>query len=408
MYVIASGRIGYKSFQSLAFFNLDFTFDLCILPNLTALTRLLLQYITPLYILILMVGVLVLTRVKGPSKYLGQHSFLHALWLLILISYLNIAYATFEILHCRFIGPLGAYELVFVYDPSLFCWTGVHFPWAIIATILLAFLVVPFPFYAGMAIRFPKFKPITDIYSSVYRDSQRYWVIWDLLRRFFLVILGVFISNLVFRHFSLLIACILMLAVYVLTWPYRFWIDNAFGAFVSIALIVFCAVTQPEIHQFTDPGTAASWSVVAVVLLIGCLLLTLEIALKVLSRYRPELKLTKEDVCPESVLRKTSKLYSKLRRMMKMQETGLELEDKAGQPLEWSSSTYYNRLREPLLEDMMDAEEESKRVSILNNQSRGSGTFPPVQSSPVAINNDSTRKTNSSGLPSVTYSEVSL
>ena len=407
MYVIVSGRIGYRSFQSLAFFNLDFTFDLCILPDLSALTRLLLQYITPLYILILMMGVLALTRVKGPSRYLGQHSFLHALWLLMLISDLNIAYATFEILHCRLIGPAGAYEFVFVYDPSLLCWTGVHLPWAIIATVLLVLFVVPFPFYAGMAIRFPKFKPITDIYSGVYRDSQRYWVIWNLLRRFFLVILGVFISNLLYRHFSLLIASIIMLAVYILTWPYKFWIDNAFGALVSVALIIFCAITQPEINQYVDPGTAASWMVVALVLAIGCLLLVLEVVLKVLPRYRPGFKYTKDDIFPQLALRKMAKLYSMLCYTMK-RGTGFELEEKTAHPLERSSSTVYTRLREPLLEDMSDAEE-SKRISILSTWLKDSVTVSPAETPFVATSSsDNTRTTDGSGPPSVTYSEVSL
>lgn len=353
----------------------------------------------------LMVGVLVLTRVKGPSKYLGRHSFLHALWLLILVSYLNISYSTFEILHCRFIGPVGAYELVFVYDPSVFCWMGVHLPWAIVSTILLASVIVPFPFYAGLAIRFSKFKPITDIYSGVYRDSQRYWVIWGLLRRFLLVILGVFISNFFFRHFSLLMACILMLTIFILTWPYRSWIDNAFGAFVSIALIVFCVITQPELYQYTDPSTAVSWMIVALVVLVGCLLLLLEVVLKVLPKFKPEHKYTKDEIFPGMAVRKLSELYSMFHGIMSKRQDSLELEDKQVRALERSPSVY-TRLREPLLDNMTDVEESSLMGS--SSRSRESANFISVEYLPVSTNSSSGRTTDRSSLQRVTYSKVSL
>lgn len=286
VYAIVSGRVGYSSFFILSIFNLDFTFDQCIYSNLTALPRLLLQYVTPIYIICLLLIVLYMTRLKGFSKFLGNHSFLQAMWLLVLLSYLNIANSTFEIFHCRTIGPrnTGQSEFVLVYDASILCWSGIHLPWAILAVLLAAFFIIPFPGYTALAMHFPKLKPITDVYCSCYKDSQRYWVTWDLLRRIIFVILEVFVVNFVYRHYSLLLTAIFILTVFIWTWPYKYQIDNWFGCFVSIALVLFCVVTQPAIYEFVDPHRAVSWTIVAVIVAASLLLMTLEIALCFLAR----------------------------------------------------------------------------------------------------------------------------
>ena len=203
-----SSRIGYRTFQGLGIFNLDFTFDLCITPDLNALQRLLLQYITPLYIMILLSGVVCLTKVKGVSKYLGHHSYLQAMWLIVLVSYLNIANSSFEILHCRFIGPADDTRLVLAYDAAIYCWSGQHLPWAIIAVSLVVFVILPFPLYVGVAIKSSKLKPITDVYTSVYKDNSRYWVVYNIIRRLKLVIISIFTQNFIYRHLYIVCAVV--------------------------------------------------------------------------------------------------------------------------------------------------------------------------------------------------------
>ena len=100
--ILLSGRTDYAIFTYyLPFFNPDFTFNLCISPEFTAYGRLLLQLVTPSYILLLLVIVIVLTRYTRLSKLLGKHSFLQGLWLLFIVSYFNISNSALELLHCR-------------------------------------------------------------------------------------------------------------------------------------------------------------------------------------------------------------------------------------------------------------------------------------------------------------------
>ena len=351
MYIIVGGRLDYTSFAILSFFNLDFTFDQCVTSDLKALTRLILQYITPIYIIILLTIVLALTKIKGFSKYLGNHSFLQAMWLLVLLSYLNIANSTFEILHCNTIGPrnFGFSEFVLIYDASVICWSGQHLPWAIIAVLLAAFVIIPFPFYTGIAIRFPKLKPITDVYCSIYKDSQRYWVIWDLLRRIIIVMLGVFVINFILRHFFLLLASILILVIFITTWPYKYWLDNAFGTFVSIALIVFCLVTQPSIYQLVDPHRAISWTIVALVVFSGVVLLTVEVILCFMSH--KGINYTKDNLTFSKLKKKFSKLKEKLNFSTDVQF--LELDESTSSDYFRQPSENYSQYREPLIDSGM-------------------------------------------------------
>ena len=269
----------------LAFFNPDFTFNQCITPTLTALERLLLQYITPLYILSLLMVVLALTSVKGLSKVLGRHSFLQALWLLFMISYFNIANTTFAIIHCTAVGPNN--ELVLVEDASVVCYAGAHLAWSIVAIILAIIFVVPFPLYVVILYRIPKYKPITDVYTSVYTDDRRWWVCVDIGRRLLLVLLGVFVQDAVNRNFALLMGLLVILLVQVMTWPYKNKVDNWFALFVTWMLLVITCVTQPNLYLIIDPGRYTSWTLTASVLLIGAVLLLMEAILYYCKKKQP-------------------------------------------------------------------------------------------------------------------------
>ena len=280
--VILSGRTDYEDFQFLAFFNPDFTFNMCITPDLDGLSRLAFQYVTPFYILILLLLVLLLTCIKSCAKYFGRHSFLQALWLLLLISYINIAITSYELLHCRVIGPVenGTQDYVLVHDASIMCFEGAHLPWAVISFFLVIVFVTPFPFLLIFLTYFPKFKPIVDVYCSPYKDQRRWWVLLSILRRLVLVVVGVFIQDYVSRHFGLLITVSFILLVFILTWPYQNPVDNYFGFLVTWMVLLTTVVTQPGLYLFVDPLRAISTTLVVVTIFLGILLLVFEQILK--------------------------------------------------------------------------------------------------------------------------------
>ena len=265
MYILLAGRANYEAFSYLAFFNPDFTFSLCVTRDLTALGRLGLQYATPLYILSLLLLLLLLTRVKvrWVAEKLGRHSFLKSLWFLILISYLNISLTTFELLHCRTIGPSnGGRRLVLDHDASVTCYHDGHLAASIFAIFSAVFVVLPFPVFTAVLLHFPRFKPFTDAYTFMYRDWRRLWVAWSLFRRLLLVLIGVFVTDFASRHFSLLLGLMWILLVDVVTWPYRHHYDNFFSLFISWLLVVVAILTEPSLYLYVDPGQGVSGALV--------------------------------------------------------------------------------------------------------------------------------------------------
>ena len=279
VYILLAGRANYDAFTYLAFFNPDFTFNLCLTHDLAALGRLGLQYVTPLYILSLLLLLLLLTRVKvrWVAERLGRHSFLKSLWFLILVSYLNISLTTFELLHCRTIGPSdGERRRVLDHDASVTCYQDGHLAAAIFAILAAIFIILPFPFYTAILLYFPRFKPFTDAYTFMYRDWRRLWVAWSLFRRLLLVLLGVFVTDFAYRHFSLLLGLLGILVVDVVTWPYRYNADNLFSILISWLLVVIAILTQPNLYLYVDPSRGPSAALVLVGIVAGLSLAVVE------------------------------------------------------------------------------------------------------------------------------------
>ena len=277
LYIMLSGRNNYEAFHSLAFFNPDFTFNLCITPDLNALGRLGLQFMTPLYILTLLFIVLLLTRLKVFSKLLGRHSFVKSLWFLVLISYINIVNTTFNLLHCRTVASGdGGEKVVLEHDASITCYEGTHLPLAILAIIATAVFILPFPVYLIVLLYLPRFKPFTDVYTQIYRDDRQLWVAWSLGRRLFLVLIGIFVTDPILRHFSLLLGLVAVMVVVVITWPYKSSTDNNFAFLVSWVLVIVAVFTAPELYLLVDTGHGPSGTLVLTVLLLGFTLVVVE------------------------------------------------------------------------------------------------------------------------------------
>ena len=290
VYLLLQGRSDYENFKFLAFFNPNFTFDLCITPDLDNLTKLILQYVTPLYILLLMGVILLMTYFKRISRLLGKHSILQGLWLLFLISYFNIAMATFEILYCRLVGPVevdgegGDRRYVLVHDASVQCYSGLHLPFAIIAWIIAVFFALPLPGYVLAIMKITKLKPLSDVYCSCYKDSYRWWIFVSLARRLLLVLVGVFTQDYVSRHFDLLVSVLFVLLITVFTTPYKSRLDNFFALFITWMLLLTAVVTQPEVYLRADPLRGVSLFLVVLTIVSSIVLLVLEVVLRKLRK----------------------------------------------------------------------------------------------------------------------------
>ena len=287
VYLILAGRNDYEIFNFLAIFHPNFTLNLCITPSLDAFTRLFLLFLTPVYILFLLLLTLVLTRIQRFSHHFGRHSILHGLWFLFLISYFNIASISFETISCRKIGygeGESSPRFVLVQDASVTCLKGLHLLFSIFVVILLVLFILPLPIYTLIIMRIPRLKPIADVFCSFYRDNRRWWISISLIRRLLLVLVAVFIDDIVQRHLLLLISIAVILLCQVATMPYKKIMDNSIAIFVTWMLLMTAVVTQPSLYLSVDPYRISSLFLVIFTILVMLILLVPEIIILLLEK----------------------------------------------------------------------------------------------------------------------------
>ena len=94
--------------------------------------------------------------------------------------------------------------------------------------------------------RWPRFKPFSDVYASLYRDDRRWWSGVDLFRR--LLLAAVYTSEVdsYKQQLGTLLCCVLLLTVHTLAWPFRHWRHNAIETLLLTALVSIAALSGPD------------------------------------------------------------------------------------------------------------------------------------------------------------------
>ena len=365
-------RVDYRKVQHLSVFTLDYSFNLCLTSDFDAFDRIFFKFATPFYILLLLIIIIVLSSFRPFSKYFGRHSYLQAIWLIILISYVDVSQATLELLHCRKIGVENSRQVLYA-DSNVPCYRGKHLPAAIFATLFSAFVIFPFPIYIFVASYRPKFKPITDVYCSVYKDDRRWWVVINLGRRLCIAILAVFIGDYIYRHLTIAILASLLVIIDGVTWPHPKFVDNLIHLGCTSMFFLLCVFTFPVLNRTIDPYFIISWTFISVVMFVTLCRLIYLLRDKVL-----------KPCCSKHRL--NNKYLSYVKFMITSWKEALSRDsDKPLDPDSISTTDdlsvqNYNEFREPLLEDSfiqlttVTRNTSSKNSSSNNSNSKNSSS----------------------------------
>ena len=347
--VLFNNRPDFGSFAHLGVLgNLDFSFGLCFTPDFTALERLAWQFFSPAFILFLLIILIIFSKTKCFSKLSGKHSFLKALWFLILLSYSNLLLTSYSIIHCVKIE--GVYVLLA--DASIKCFTGVHLVLTILAIILLTFVILPFPVYLTVLLYFPRWKPFVDVYAGVYKDKLRWWVLCDLGRRIVIVSFGVFVQNFYLRQFAFLVLFVHIGLMYGWFRPYNNEVDNATELLAIKYLVIVSSLSIVSLDQsgvVADVAVAVSWLLILLVLAICFVRICMHFWKQTRSYY--EKKTGKKVPRAQKVIaQKVHSLLTQVRSIgktntMELEETGVFAEERA------SDIPDFTQYREPLLND---------------------------------------------------------
>ena len=179
----------------------------------------------------------------------------------------------------------------------------------------------------------------------------------------------------------------LVLVIFAITRPYKYWLDNAFGGYVSMSLVVFCIVTEPTLYEYFDPHRIVSWCIVTSVVFLSILLMILEALLGVLPRWGH--RYTKDDVIPDSVKSKLIKWKEKITRKIRKQDRySVELEESASGEYFGASRHLYSEYREPLIDSVQYSPKTSSYADskkIDTDESTRSSDISPINAGSTTI-----------------------
>ena len=234
-------------------FNLDWSFGLCLTNNLNALHRLAWAYLTPAYLLSLVLLSYWLSGFHRFRRIFCRSTCIKMFWQLILLSFSSLASTSFQLLKCSDIHPKsvftarGASNWRFSDDASVVCFSGDHLGWATAATVIVVAICIPLPLSLPFLHRYHRLIPFSDIYSSLYKDNRRWWCSVDLIRR--LVFAAIYTCTAKddpeTSHLAMVLLCVGLGFLQMAMWPFQSGAANIVEASLLFSLTAITVLNGP-------------------------------------------------------------------------------------------------------------------------------------------------------------------
>lgn len=195
----------------------------CMWNGMTDLQKLGLTYVLPAYILFLCIVVIILSRF--PSCVFSRRSALRAFTTLFLVSYTTFTSVSLELLHFTTLhGKTVLYK-----SGEVEYFKGEHVGYGILAIIVCAVIVIPFPLclclvqplsYLKPGLGGGKLKPFLDIFHYCYQTRYRWFSGVYYLARIVLLLIYIFTPDSTLMHGLLCVSCIMLLTLQTNIRPY--------------------------------------------------------------------------------------------------------------------------------------------------------------------------------------------
>ena len=271
---------GYKGAEwsviILSFLNFELGFPVCLYDGLTEIDKALLSIVFPIYILLLAVGFVYVSRHSYRFASWTSRSAIPVLATLIYITYykllrFSVNGLTYGIIQLQY--PPGQTQQVWYYDGSIhYLHDWKHLLLFFMVLVVICVFILPYGILLT-GIRFfnrfrivNKFKPLIDAYCAPYKDRYRFWFgarLW--------VLVVTYILFAILRDFPLLFVlcqCSLLLfftLAQVAIMPFRSKIINWLDLFFMVNALLLMIVVLYCYSRTTNEASAASVALTVVV-----------------------------------------------------------------------------------------------------------------------------------------------
>ena len=232
----------------------QFLGQLCFVKGLSGIDQQFIHYLHPLAILLMLALISISTRYSPKLSLFVSRAVIHAICLLLLLSYSSIA--STSLLLVRAITFTDVDETYSYLSPDIEYFHGRHLIYGLIAILIGLVIVIGLPLllllepFLNSKINFIKIKPLLDQFQGCYQDRFRYFASYFLIFR--LMILGILAINKpnpFTTLYSLLVVCLIMILLHVTTKPYSNNLLNFFDSFMLIDLVLVISLQIVETYR---------------------------------------------------------------------------------------------------------------------------------------------------------------
>ena len=187
----------------IAWLNLDFGIETCFYNGMNAYSKAWLQFVFPVYILVLVGLVIVVSHFSQRFAHLLGKNPVAVLATLILLFYAKVLQALFMAVSFTNLEYADhSIRRVWLYDANIDYITGIHIPLFLVAVLVFVFLFLPYTLlllfgqwlqalsHLGLFswVNSARLKPFMDSYHAPYKAKHRYWPGLLLVLRFALLL----------------------------------------------------------------------------------------------------------------------------------------------------------------------------------------------------------------------------
>ena len=240
------------------------SFGVCLWDGMTDMQKLVLNYITPMYIL-LFTALFVYWSSHWKRCPFNKVSTLRSLALLSIFSYADFTRISFELLHSVKVN--GQWVLYLQGDVAFF--RGIHVVFGIFAIIVSLLIVVLFPccliFFHVLTQRWSKLQGIFNAFQEPFKEGYERFAVFYLICRLCLFAIFVFLDSGLVRDTVLAITCELILIVFLFIKPYKEKKMNYFDM-LMLSNITIVSTINVGLNAVTEKENRRGLQVAAVVL----------------------------------------------------------------------------------------------------------------------------------------------
>lgn len=226
-----------------AFFNLQGIYDICVYKNVDTLALAGLNFVFPLYLLLIMVCLTLIARCRGPyNRNRFRYSTTKVFATLLYICYYLLVDFSFLLLTFKVIETPSGKETRWELDPNIRYYSGLH---GLLATVSILCLIILFT--VALILLFPKqaykfkiiqkLKPLLDAFQAPFKLKYSFWIGLRLVLRITLHVIAYAVPDDYMLYTAGCILCLLLYAQSVCS-PYANSKINALDNFFILLLIM--------------------------------------------------------------------------------------------------------------------------------------------------------------------------